>query len=339
MTARVRSSASLYLDNVETSKGAEKSVKHLKNKAFRQFAMYSELLELSDYEKYKKQSVRIAGVLQNDEYLKERGELIEHCGDFLSFGNEGNLLSANFCRQRLCPNCQRRKALRTYAKISELARELKAQGFEFIHLVLTVRNCSEDEFPATIDELFKKSSKFFTQNEVKRVFKGALRCLEVTYSHRRKDFHPHLHCMVAVKKSYFTSRYYLAHPKIVELWQKALGVDYVPEVSVGKINENGLAEVAKYCVKPLDLCAMPTAETLCVLRALHRSLHGRRLTQSYGVIRATLSRLKIDLEADELQVDKTDLTEKMRRYVYNFKLKKYEPYKTAKKSEFTFSGK
>lgn len=293
--------------------------------------MYSEkdgfpsaLIDLKDFEKYKRMTVQTAKLLQEDSFLSDRGKLIEHCGDCLSFDEEHNLCSASFCRQRLCPNCQRRKALRTYAKFKAIAEELEREGYAFVHLVLTIQNCEGEELSETISRMYDASSRLFKSRECKRVFKGVLRCLEVSYSKRECNFHPHLHCLIAVKKSYFTSRYYLKIAKIRELWQFFLKTDYIPQCWATKCNEGAIAEVAKYAVKPLelDLC---NSVRLAVLQKLFGALHGRRLLQTYGVIRATAQKLNIDLN-DEEESDGTEpRTEAKFSFVYNFTKRKYEP--------------
>ena len=287
--------------------------------------MYSvdipELVDLTDFEKYKKMTVSTAELLKKDDFLHERGEIIEHCGDLIQFDGEGNLISANFCRQRICPNCQRRKALKTYSKFKSISDELQKQGFAFLHLVLTIRNVEDFELNETISRLFDASSRLFRRKECKRVFKGVLRCLEVSYQKRDGTFHPHLHCLIAVNKSYFTSRYYLKVEKLRELWGEVLRVDYLPQVWASRCNDNAIAEVAKYAVKPLELDLTDTTK-LFVLKCLFCCLHGRRLLQTYGIIRTAAKTLNIDLEEEEIVLPSD--SEAVLSFGYNFNLQKYE---------------
>lgn len=272
------------------------------------------LIDLTDYEKYKRLSVELSDVLRSDSEMLDRALLIEHCGDFLHFSAEGDLMSANFCRQRLCPNCQRRRSLKTYSKFKQLSDELLKKNYVFIHLVLTCKNCEDFELKNTIDKLYASSSKLFKNSAVKRVFKGVLRCLEVSYSGTCLNYHPHLHCLIAVKKSYFTSRYYLKQDKLQELWKKALAVDYEPQIHVTRCDDNAIAEVSKYCVKPLEIDCKSEFNRLNVLKSLHRALHGRRLLQTYGVIREEAKLLNIDLESD----DDSELEKVLPSYSYSY---------------------
>lgn len=272
------------------------------------------LIDLTDYEKYKGLSVHVAEIIKHDISLSDRALLIEHCGDFLHFSSDGDLMSANFCRQRLCPNCQRRRSLKTYSKFKQISDSLESKNFVFIHLVLTCRNCEDVELKKTIDLLYKAFSKFYNKQHVKRVFKGVLRCLEVSYNSELCTYHPHLHCLVAVKKSYFTSRYYLKKETIQELWKNALDVDYFPQVYVTRCDSNALAEVSKYCVKPFEFEVHSDVHKLAILKALHNGLHCRRLLQTYGVIREEARLLNIDFDSDE----ETELDKVLPSYSFTY---------------------
>ena len=287
--------------------------------------MYSEnnLIDLKNYEKYKRLSVSVANLFMSDVELHERGKLIEHCGDIIQFDNDENLVSANFCRQRLCPNCQRRNSLKLYSKFKKIEEKLSADGYCFAHLVLTIRNCEADELAETIKQLYCGSSAFFKEKKVKQAFKGALRCLEVSYNRTNCNYHPHLHCLVAVKKSYFTSRYYLNREKIAEIWKKCLKIDYSPQVWVTKCDDNAVAEVVKYAVKPLELTTSDVVR-LSVLKTLHFSLHGRRLLQTYGIVKTTASDLNIDLTSDEEESSCTMTADEIKTYIFNFNTLNYE---------------
>ncbi len=282
----------------------------------------SEVLDLKDYEKYKKLSLKVSDLFKSDDELSERGVLIEHCGDLIQFDDTNTLVSANFCRQRLCPNCQRRNSLKLYSKYKQIETELTKRGFAFLHLVLTVKNCSSDELTNTIKLLYDSSSRFFKEKSIKQGFKGALRCLEVSYNRSNCDFHPHLHCLIAVKKSYFTSRYYLNREKITEIWKKCLKSDYIPQVWVTKCDDNALAEVVKYAVKPLELTTSDTVR-LFVLKTLFYGLHSRRLLQTYGIIKEVAKELNIDLSEDSIDECQTE-SDEIRTYIFNHVTLKYE---------------
>lgn len=269
-------------------------------------------------------SLEVSSVLKNSELLKDRALKIENCGTCIGLSPLENtenygVTAANFCRQRLCPTCQRRRSLRTFSAISKVYELAKKGNFQFLHVVLTVPNCSGKELDKTCDFLYKKSSLLFRKSDdahtraacrsdseilklrsnIKNAFKGVFRVLEVTYNEKLSidhpfAFHPHLHCLVAVKKSYFTSRSYVSHENLQKVWARLVGVDNV-QLFIGKVTDQcaSIAEVAKYAVKPFK--GEITAE---VLEILHSALFNRRLVQSFGIFKDWLREVgENDLES------------------------------------------
>ena len=263
--------------------------------------------------------------------IADRAERIRLCGTLIEVGSvadeHGNKIdkvaSANFCRERLCPMCQRRKSLKTYADIKRLVEYLPARGW--IHVVLTVRNCKASELSDTITSLYRNSSRLITKEaSFKRAFKGALRCLEVTHNSIDDTFHPHLHILLSATKSYCTNkRLYISKKQLRELWRDSANLDYLPQVHIdNKADEGAIAEIAKYCVKPLAL-DLPPEKRAEVLEVLHGALYGRRLLQSYGEIKSAFRDLRIDIESDS---DHEIITDTEQMFVYNFELSQYDKY-------------
>lgn len=266
---------------------------------------------IADFTEFKEKTNRIANLISNSELLSLRGKKMLACGTQIGLTENENadgykVTAANFCRQRLCPNCQRRRSLKTFATMSQVYNIATADGYRFLHIVLTVPNCAGSELSKTIDFLYKKSSLLFRRSgdihtraacntitgakelreKIAKAFRGVFRALEVTRNEsvdieNANAFHPHLHCLVAVRKSYFTSRDYVRYDDLRKVWSALTGVENV-QVFMGKVTDNcaAIAEVAKYAVKPftddIDI------KTLEVLQA---ALFNRRLTQNYGLFR------------------------------------------------------
>ena len=264
----------------------------------------------------------ISELMLSSELLSDRGQKICTCGTYIGFNSNENdslsVTSANFCRQRLCPMCQRRRSLRTYSAVSKVYELANKTGYQFLHVVLTVPNCPAAALNKTCDFLFKQSSLLFRKSEdvhtkaackgnedikklrrnIKNSFKGVFRALEITFNDRLSidhpfAFHPHLHCLIAVKKSYFTSRDYISHDKLQKVWGTLTGIENV-QVFIGRVTDQcaSIAEVAKYAVKPFK--GNVSAE---VLETLHKALFNRRLVQTFGVFRDWMKEVGVtDLE-------------------------------------------
>lgn len=282
------------------------------------------LHELTDYKQLTEMTAEC--IMNNSTTIKDKAEKILFCGSHISIamvdGTE-KIVSANFCRLRLCPMCQRRKSLKTYANITRLVDALPDRTW--VHMVLTVKNVLSGQLQSTITELFRASTHLLSKNkEFKNAFHGALRCLEVTYNEQSGTYHPHLHILLTGDKSLNNNaRKRISKKRLGELWKDAAGLDYDPQIHLDYTVDSGVvAEIAKYCVKPLNLDLDSRTRGL-VLESLYAALHGRRLVQTYGEIRTTLRQLKIDLNADDESETPTNTTEQM--FVYDFTRSQYRP--------------
>lgn len=181
---------------------------------------------IEEYTKYKQAALTVTTLIQqndiaffNGKLVGDKGAKIEQCGQHLYFEG-GHLVGADFCRQRICPMCQYRNSMRQYARMLQVAERLGAQGYRFLHLVLTVPNCSHADLAKTVQKLYDGYGKLMHEKRIKKAFKGALRALEVSFNAENWTFHPHLHCLIAVRMSYFSdTRVYCSHKLVKDLWK------------------------------------------------------------------------------------------------------------------------
>lgn len=243
---------------------------------------------------YKDYALLVADLLDTNKFFKgtEKGDHLRMCGTRLFFRGR-DLVAANFCRERVCPMCQYRRSMKLFAEMLRCAEALENDGFRLIHLVLTVPNCLSEKLSETVDKLYSAFCRFWHYKDTKKAFKGALRALEVSFNAEKGTFHPHLHTLVVVRKSYFNdSKIYLSFDVIRKLWERAtqsVGIysKYPLQVYISAIKPGdwqGVAEVTKYCVKPFDY-AEDVDAGVAILEALGYTLKGRRFLQKYGVMK------------------------------------------------------
>lgn len=246
------------------------------------------------------------------------------------------IVGFNSCRVRLCPLCAWRRSLKNYWTTTKIVNWLDSHQddknvgrFAYLFVTLTVRNCKGSELSAQIDELFAAVKRLYQRKEVKASWKGMVRNLEVTHNvdYASKDFdtfHPHFHCIVAVRPSYF-SHGYISHDRLVELWRDCLGVDYDPVVDIRRIRGHcgdlttagALAECSKYAAKAADYILLDDWDLTCdTVKLLDAALDGRRLINYGGIFREVKALLKLeDCEDGDLvrvgeelpDVDKSEL--------------------------------
>lgn len=306
--------------------------------------LHTELLQQKHF------SNKIGSIFLKSARLEPYGYKILDCAQTVSFilspDGEPEVNKIFFCREKFCPTCAKRKSLKAYANGMRLAEELKG-SYSFIHLVLTIKNCSLSDLRDTIKKINVKSSELFRSELCKGVFKGVLRNLEVTINFDENTYHPHLHCLVAVNHSYFTSRDYISAKAIRYAWADLIGqADSVVHMKKITEPEKAIAEICKYCVKPFDIS--DTSFAAEHYERLYFATKHLRYVQSYGVIRDALRKLRIDFEElketfDGEEFDLSgfdDLGEILggKEYVFRYDRKTLR-YRRFEHSELTFLGK
>ncbi|MGN1086712.1 MAG: protein rep, partial [Porcipelethomonas sp.] len=91
------------------------------------------------------------------------------------------LHDARFCRVRLCPICQWRRSIKTYAQMSQVLEVASSDGYRFIFLTLTMRNCEACELSDTLTSLLQGFNRLMKYKDVKKAVKGYYRGCEVKH--------------------------------------------------------------------------------------------------------------------------------------------------------------
>lgn len=255
--------------------------------------------KIQDIERYESKKVRseefrdLVKSLVSDSYYW----LIEECGTFLSFVGDKELNKikmhrGNFCKHRFCPMCAWRKARKDALELSLMMQDIKiSYDKAFIFLTLTTPNVVAERLGDEIKRYNKSFDKLFKRKVVKRVVKGYVRKLEITYNEKRDDYHPHFHVLIVVNKSYFTDvKAYLNQKEWLRLWREATGISEITQVDVRRVkeqNSNELYEMAKYTGKDSDYLSNEK-----VFKVFYESLKGKRAFAYGGLFKEVRKKLK-----------------------------------------------
>lgn len=251
-----------------------------------------------------------------DEVDTHKAERLRGCASWLEYVRDGEVMrlhSANFCRVRLCPICQWRRSLKTYSQMMDIIKEADKQNFRYIFVTLTVRNCEGSQLSQELDKLMQAFNRLIKYKAVKDIAKGYYRGTEVTHNIGNDTYHPHLHCVVAVNKSYFDdTRRYLSQAKWSALWKKALQVEYTPIVDVRAVKgnvEKAVAECSKYAVKVGDVLHWDDWDlTVETVRILDKAFDNRRFIGLGGIFKTIHKELnKDDMDNGDLLHTADDL--------------------------------
>jgi len=265
---------------------------------------------------------------------RNKGDRCSACGTFLDFAFPLNptesdrpiLFNANFCKDRLCPQCMRRRSMKMFANVSDIMNNI-SDKYEFIFCTFTIPNCYDYELNKKIDLLNSAFVRLTHRDRVKKINQGAFRVLEVTYNKKMDTYHPHLHVIFAVHKSYFQGKYYIKQPEWLDMWRECAGDPNVLFVNIQKIKSyhdsaaddsiklnKAISEVVKYTVKDSNFLNIANEKTRDkVIFTLSEALYKRRLAQMSGVFRD----VSIQLKQDDAFSDNADLIVTSDKYRFN----------------------
>ena len=269
--------------------------------------------------------------LFDDDRFSRWSHKVQECGSYLEFYNFEKaglkVKTANFCADRLCPLCNWRRSLRMFAKLSKIiqSKQYVETKYKNLFLTLTVKNCSIDELHKSIENIFYSFKKFIQHKAISAAIKGYFRALEITYNPKSQTFHPHLHLILSVPSSYFTSFYYLSQAKLTYYWQQSLSVDYTPVVDIRKFKDSkGIAEASKYVIKSDNKFLNSISNE--ALRILRLELQNIRLVGFGGVFRKIAAELKLTMNDDVVEIDlpEDDILIEILKYRWSVGLKNYE---------------
>jgi len=277
---------------------------------------------------------------------------LEKCASFLLYklGSQGEmkLKTADFCKARLCPMCNWRKSLKMFGQASRITERMLEEypTTRFIFVTFTLKNCCADELENIINEmnegfsrLTAKSRKFTCSAGFKKSMLGYMRAIEVTYNKKEDTYHPHIHCIFAMKATYFDGKNYIKQAKWQTTWGECLCLDYEPVVHVQtikpKIKEKefdndkvalacAVAETAKYPVKMDGIIDLKEDVAVKVIIALSNALKGKRLVTFGGLFADVRKELKLDdiENGDLIHADESEIpVDEVSRMLFKFNAK------------------
>lgn len=234
------------------------------------------------WDSHRANSDKVASHYRGTEF-ERYAERICSCSEFLDFrlvpdrdaSYRLKLAAVRLCHCRQCIICCWRKSLAIKARAYKIFPQVIADypTARYLFLTLTVKNCPITELRDTLKWMNQSFSRMTKLKDWQAL--GYLRTTEVTRGKDGKSAHPHFHCLLMVKASYF-GRNYTRQSEWVDMWQKALRAEYKPVLDVQALKTKSslvglLAEIVKYQLKPNDLVLADREWFLELTRQLHRT--------------------------------------------------------------------
>lgn len=273
-----------------------------------------ELQKITELKKYQEIFFDKLDKLKNNIKITDKGiNRCVSCGDFCMFlatkdYDKTKLYNANFCHNRFCPMCAKRKSIKDMIALSCMTQwVIEEKKRRFLFLTLTVPNVCADALDDKIREMNKAFHNFKKRNSFKNVVRGYVKKLELTYNEKSDTYHPHFHVLIAVESRYFIDKNkYLTRNKWLEEWQTVMDDTEITQVDIrafrdkkGK-EQKAILELTKYIAKDSDY--MKSDEAFITF---YNSLQRKRAF-SFGGDFKEARKLYLDKELMEyLEVDDT----------------------------------
>lgn len=259
---------------------------------------------------------------------------ILNCGSIITLNESGQIIAANFCKNKLCPICAWRKSLKRYSENNQ-AFSFINDNFDksYIFLTLTIQNVSD--LKEGIDKLNDGFKRMSNTKKFKDISLGYYRNIEITFNEKTKKWHPHSHIIICVNKSYFKSNKYIKSKEWLKMWQEATRDENISQVKVSAVkNKNGevdvfaaVLEISKYMSKILQISKFNYSEAVKITKELIESTYHKKMITTSGIIRDVLHNLGIKPEDENLIDENADQT-KITTYIWkNGGYQEYETFK------------
>lgn len=263
-----------------------------------------------------------------------RAARMQHCAEQITVEHDpdtkkSRIARATLCRDRLCPTCNWRLAVKRAAEMHRTVDELyKAYNgrIKGIMLTLTVRNCTVNTLYDTIKRICEGATRLRKLKQWRENILGHCRSIELTYAAKTQTYHPHVHMILIVPDTYRATD--IPQKDFANMWKQAARLDYTPIVDVRyaykpagsppsdenadtwvripetrESAQQAIVEAVKYAIKPDALNHVLESPELADV-AMQMAHH--RLIAYGGCVKEARKRLGFTTTADEPMTEITD---------------------------------
>ncbi|WP_080690494.1 protein rep, partial [Mammaliicoccus sciuri] len=199
--------------------------------------------------------------------------------------------------------------------IEEVVKEKPTARWLF--LTLSTRNAIDGEtLEQSLKDLTKSFHKLFRYKKVSKNLIGFMRSTEVTVNQNDGSYNQHMHVLLCVENAYFRKKEnYITQNEWVDLWQKALRVNYRPVANIKAIKPNrkgdkdiqaAIKETSKYSVKSSDYLTGDREKDSEIVSDLEQGLYRKRMLSYGGLLKQKHKILNLDDAEDGNLINTSD---------------------------------
>ena len=295
-------------------------------------------MEEQSFQEHKLQTLSIIDKYQY--FNKDKAINMTDCGQRLQFGlyehiqtkeQKKHLEEMYTCKDRFCAFCNWRRARKLGIQSYEVLKAIESENkVRYIFATFTVRNCHINDLSNTIKLMNKSFERIVRSSRFKNSILGFMRALEYPPQKDNQEYiHPHFHCLFVVPTNYFktTNNLYIKQDEFIQMWKKALRVDYAPSVDIRIIKAKGeadpiakaVAETVKYPLKTVDLKSM----SVDLFKELVEQMKRKRALSFGGIVKEYRKKLILDdVEDGDLiydGVENEEIWKRLKTLLYDFK--------------------
>ena len=243
---------------------------------------------------------------------------VKQCGNVLEFKptDEGylKLHKTWFCKSKLCPVCNWRRAMKNSYQAQKVIEEVVKEKpkARWLFLTLSTRNAIDGEtLEQSLKHLTESFRRLFKYKKVSKNLIGFMRSTEVTVNQNDGSYNQHMHVLLCVENAYFRKKEnYITQSEWVDLWQKALQVNYRPVANIKAIKPNqkgdkdiqaAIKETSKYSVKSSDYLTGNEEKDAEIVDDLEKGLYRKRMLSYGGLLKQKHKILRSEEHTSELQ--------------------------------------
>ena len=257
----------------------------------------------------------------------KKAERVKECAVILEYKEsretgERKLYKVWFCKSRLCPMCNWRRAMKHGIQSKKVVADVIRQKptVRWLFLTLTVKIVYDGEdLNKSLSDMAQGFRRMMQYKKINKNLVGFMRATEVTVNNKDNSYNQHMHVLLCVESTYFkNTENYVTQKQWIQFWRKAMKLDYDPNVKVQIVNpkneqksdiQSAIDETAKYPVKDTDFMTDDEDKNLKRLSDLEEGLHRKRLISYGGLLKEIHKKLNLD-DAEDGDLIHTDDDEK-----------------------------
>lgn len=187
----------------------------------------------------------------------------------------------------------------------------------WLFLTLSTRNAIDgDILEQSLKHLTDSFRRLFKYKKINKNLIGFMRSTEVTVNKNDGSYNQHMHVLLCVESAYFRKKEnYITQTEWVDLWQKALQVDYRPVANIKAIKPNkkgdkdiqaAIKETSKYSVKSSDYLTGDSEKDSEIVSDLEQGLYRKRMLSYGGLLKQKHKILNLDDAEDGNLINTSD---------------------------------